>query len=621
MISYTLNTPSEIDDFCFKFNLKYPLKRREFFKVLNLDPSITSNQLNKIVKITTNKMTVINQEEMSHDVFNFCKSNNLLKSKTVTPIINSNINAKNYRNSSDTDLILNIDELKLDDELDFVTISLNKDNIKILSRFLDICQNSKINNFILRTNNLSLSTDLDQLKIQLSLHKIKRQNISRIYFCPTDKHHFEWSYKTSPDLSGPRYIDIDVSNRCTHSCLFCGLYSSELIAKWKITNNSISKEITDIMKSEIDFSLFENIIKESFNATNICLGGMGDPLLHKDFIRMAEAISSKNINLQVFTNFSYLNHNQINEISSLASYDPNSINFIVNISAASAKIYTQVRPNQTQKDFELVTSNIKFASTLRKKKNRGIKFSLLSVINSLNYHELLLYPILAKELGAQEFWPKPLEIHSNEMNKYQLSLKQEKELARLYLLCTVLAEKLEIRIEYIDYFEDLIQKHNVSIPASQIEKELEEELLLHSVVYTDLINSIVPTKIETLYYHIPHEYFSTDEEFTAQDIHNHYLKDPIENFYDRHPCFIATDYIRFLVDGKVHSCCVSNIETGNLKKDTFRNIWNSSRIESFRKTSQDFPINKNTSTSDEWSFCKSCAHLNFNKKINFILSK
>lgn len=621
MISYILKNPSEVDDFCFKFNLKYPLKRRGFFKVLNLDPAITPSQLEKIVKVTTNKLTIINQEKINPEVLAFCKSHNLLRSKTVTPVINAEINTKNYRNSADTDLILNSHELNLETDLDFITISLNQNNLKILSRFLEICQNCNINNFILRTNELNISNHINLLKTQLALHKIKRKNSTKIYFCPTDIRHLEWSYKTFSDLSGPRYIDIDISNKCTHSCLFCGLYSSDLITKWKSTNNIIPKEITEIMKSEIDFSLFEDIIKESFNATNICLGGMGDPLLHKDFIRMAEAISSKNINFQVFTNFSYLSHNQITEVSNLASYDPNSINFIVNISAASAKVYTQVRPNQTQKDFELVTSNIKFASTLRKNKNRGIKFSLLSVINSLNYHELLLYPILSREIGAQEFWPKPLEIHSNEMNKYQLNEAQEKELARLSLLCIALAEKLEIRIEYIDYFEDLIQKYKVSIPASHIETELEHELLLHSIVYKDLLNSLVPTKVQELKYQIPYEYFSTDEEFTAQDIHKHYLKGSIDNFYDKYPCFIATDYIRFLVDGKVHSCCVSNIETGNLNKDTFKNIWNSSRIESFRSTTKDFPINKNTSNSDEWSFCKSCAHLNFNKKFNFILNK
>lgn len=618
MISYFLNSSDEAIDFCFKFNLKYPSSRRGFFKTLNINNNLSVSDLTKILKASSTQMTFVNFEQSTQEeLIDLCLKLNVATGETIIPILNDKISGDLYRSSSDQLLIKNYDELARLRKHQFITIELNKNNIKILNRILSQLTQDNISHFILRTNSLDISNDAEELKNQLLLYKIKSTSLKNIFFCPSDKRHLRWSYKTVPSLSGPRYIDIDISNKCTHSCLFCGLYSPEVIKSIKDNNDGkLPKDVSSIMTHEIDFNNFTKILEKSYNAKNICLGGMGDPLLHRDFFKMAKEISNLNINFQVFTNFSYLSNEEIEAISSLASYDEQSINFLVNLSAATPYTYSKVRPKQTTDEFTNIVEKIKFASSIKKKSKRGIKFSLLSVINTLNYHELLLYPILAQEIGAQEFWPKPIEIHNETMLKYSLNEEQESNLAYLSVLCIYLAKKIGVNLEYKDYLLGLIEKHNIVIHPNEVEAKLSEELQKFNIDLNSILSKTSKLE-ERAKIHIQNEYFSIDEEYSDEEIDLYYSNKPNESFYQDFPCYIAHDYIRFLVDGSVHSCCVSNIETGNLNQSTFEAIWNSSRIENFRKFTEEFPSNNAISNTQEWNFCKSCSHLGFNKKFNF----
>lgn len=302
MISYFLNSASEASDFCFKFNLKYPSLRRGFFKVINIGNDFNLKDLKNVINLVTNELTYINfnsDDFANSELIEYCHKNNINTGLTLTAKVNSKISKDLFRSTPDSILIENYNQLNSIKDHQIITLVINSDNINILNRTLLLLSRNGARNFILRTNTIDIISSQEEVKTQLLLFKIKASDDVKIYFCPSDKRHLRWSYKTAPHLSGPRYIDIDISNKCTHSCLFCGLYSSELIDLMKKENqNSIPKEISQIMKQEITFENFQKISNMAFNAKNICLGGMGDPLLHKDFLKMAKKLATMNVNFQ-----------------------------------------------------------------------------------------------------------------------------------------------------------------------------------------------------------------------------------------------------------------------------------------------------------------------------------
>lgn len=245
---------------------------------------------------------------------------------------------------------------------------------------------------------------------------LRMKNCTRlnVYFPFWNNFAAEWNIRTQNTFSGIEVVHIDLSNRCTHSCVFCGLYGPDATEYLKERSGGyIPETISNHLKQEMDsakcFSIIENL---PWTVKMIQFGGVGDPLMHEnatDFILKAR---KKGIHVEVLSNLEYLNDEQIQKIHALGGPLYYDMQFIVNISAGTAETYVKTRPRQTEQNFRKVVHNMSLFSELRKKNsNSGVNMTMMCVVTKLNCHELYEYALLAHQVGARSIWFKPLEIH------------------------------------------------------------------------------------------------------------------------------------------------------------------------------------------------------------------
>jgi MoaA/NifB/PqqE/SkfB family radical SAM enzyme len=187
------------------------------------------------------------------------------------------------------------------------------------------------------------------------------------------------------------------------------------------------------MSAQLPFEKAAGII-ESLPHTTLLVqfGGAGDPLTHPKALDIIALARERAFRVEALSNMEYCSDGDLERLTELGSIYSWEMRFIVNLSAAT--------PRQTEKTFEKVIGNLRKLSELRKKNgNSGAHFTLMCVINRLNYHEATLYVKLAKEIGATDVWFKPLEVHHHLHNgllppketqaDYQRSLKEALEAA------------------------------------------------------------------------------------------------------------------------------------------------------------------------------------------------
>jgi wyosine [tRNA(Phe)-imidazoG37] synthetase (radical SAM superfamily) len=252
-----------------------------------------------------------------------------------------------------------------------------------------------------------------------------------------------WQTNIRSPYLGPRVFDIDISNRCNHSCHFCGLYSSEAVDEMKAKSNEKGWQDYLKLKSQI-------IDREQFHRTldtlpitvrDMQFGGAGEPTLHPNFIEFVERVRERGINLEILSNLSINNDREIEKLHSLGGKRWDNLHFFVNLSGPDPETYVATRPKQTAKDFHLVVKNLKRLTELREKNgNEGVFFTLQMVLTNRNFRKCKEFVELAKEVGALRVFLKPMVITANshylqlpskdEMKEYDYEIRQAKEMAK-----------------------------------------------------------------------------------------------------------------------------------------------------------------------------------------------
>ncbi len=240
-----------------------------------------------------------------------------------------------------------------------------------------------------------------------------------IYFSPHHPLAQSLTLKTRLTFSGLQEVHIDLTNRCTHSCHFCGLYSPLAIEKFKRNGGgTIPQNIRDFMVKTIQ----ENYVLEVLNSLpwttrSIQFGGAGDPLLHPkavDFITLAR---KKGYWVQVLSNLEYLTDEKINQLRPYANpRKRESLQIIANVSGPNADVYIKTRPKQSQETFNTVTTNISKLNQIP-----GVEVIIMCVTTELNFRSLLGFIEYCKQVGSKKLWIKPLEIHDDWMKSYAIS--------------------------------------------------------------------------------------------------------------------------------------------------------------------------------------------------------
>lgn len=245
---------------------------------------------------------------------------------------------------------------------------------------------------------------------------LKIRNIPRlnVYFPFWHETQEEWNIKTQNIFSGLREVHIDLSNKCTHSCVFCGLYAPENLNHIKETNEGkIPKPILDHMSKEINYEKSLEFIETlPWTVRQIQFGGLGDPLMHKNAVDLVRAARERGFYVEMLSNMDYLSDEDIQTLHELGGAQFWDLHFIANVSGGDVETYIATRPKQTAKNFENVKRTLSKLSQLRQQNNNiGVNFTIMCVVNKNNCTSLLNVAKYAHEVGAKNIWLKPMEVH------------------------------------------------------------------------------------------------------------------------------------------------------------------------------------------------------------------
>lgn len=293
--------------------------------------------------------------------------------------------------------------------------------------------------------------------------KIRGCNKLNVYFPFWSKRSPEWDLRTQNTYAGLQYVHIDISNKCTHSCEFCGLYGPEAIFDQKMrSGGSMPEDLTNFMKHEIRPEKCLEIIESlPWTVSSIQFGGVGDPLIHEHAVSFISAARERGFKVEVLSNMEYLTQEQIEKLHQLGGKTVHDLHFIANISGGTSEVYLLTRPKQNVKQFEKVVQNLLSFAELKKKDPRhsGASVTLMCVVTKNNCTRLSEVAELAVKTGAARIWFKPLEVHSAHhqelvptaemMKEFSLSLTQSLEIAKTH----------NIEIVQKEYCETIIHHH------------------------------------------------------------------------------------------------------------------------------------------------------------------
>jgi len=270
-----------------------------------------------------------------------------------------------------------------------------------------------------------------------------------IYFASPHTEEREFKIRTGNIFSGPEDIHLDLSNQCTHSCVFCALYAPEAIKDWiERGKGQLSPQVRDFMKQQLPYEkALEILTSLPLYARSIQFGGAGDPLTHPKALELISLAVKKGLFTEVLTNMDYLTETDLESLAKICGRKPYVLKIIANVSAATSETYKATRPRQDQATFKKVTQNIEKISALSKDLGeKSIQVTMMCVMNRLNFHEAIKYVELAHELGAPTVWFKPLEIHHT-LHHQLLPKGEERSLySKALKLALVRADQLGVEV-------------------------------------------------------------------------------------------------------------------------------------------------------------------------------
>ncbi|MGZ3727056.1 MAG: hypothetical protein ACXWQQ_14760, partial [Pseudobdellovibrio sp.] len=157
-------------------------------------------------------------------------------------------------------------------------VVLNQENLHVLYPTIDyFVTDAKLSWLFLNPHELSFDNNTKTISDVLLQLRINRKTAMQVYFSPAHPHAENWNSRTDNLLSGPRFVDIDIANTCTHNCVFCGLYSDASIESFKKDGQGrLAPEILTKMAAKIDRDACLNFINSLPDAVQwVQFGGFG----------------------------------------------------------------------------------------------------------------------------------------------------------------------------------------------------------------------------------------------------------------------------------------------------------------------------------------------------------
>lgn len=187
-----------------------------------------------------------------------------------------------------------------------------------------------------------------------------------------------WSY--------PRYVQLEPTNRCNQKCIMCPR----------------NKPDYDAPFGDMSFENYKKILDQIPHITNLQLNGLGEPLLHPQFIDMVKEAKKRNISVSINTNLM-----PIDSIAKAKQLVDSGLDVLkISMDTADAQIYNDIRQSDT---FNKVIQAIKLVVQASRGSHSKPRIWFNSIIMQKNYKQLGDILKLGEKLGIDLVRFKPVD--------------------------------------------------------------------------------------------------------------------------------------------------------------------------------------------------------------------
>ncbi len=215
----------------------------------------------------------------------------------------------------------------------------------------------------------------------------------KIVFFPEKLHSF-----MENKIEAPIYVRVKPINRCDHSCFFC-VYSTGFRKNDK-ENHIISGMHTDIVHEDIIPTEKMLEILEDFRDIGVkavTYSGGGEPLMHRDIVKIMQTTLDYGIDLSIITNGQML-MKQRAEVLADAKWVRVSIDYTNAAQMASSR-------GVQEKNFDMILRNLEeFAKIKRTDCDLAVNY----IIHRDNYHEIYEFSKTLKNCGVENVRYSPM---------------------------------------------------------------------------------------------------------------------------------------------------------------------------------------------------------------------
>lgn len=355
-----------------------------------------------------------------------------------------------YTDPEMTELVKGLAQLRSQfPELDFVPcFEVSADKIHRLGPLIAMCSEQRFSNIYLVPP--KRRTEKAVLAYRALFEYLRYRGVTQtwISFDYSDTNWKIWNTQTFNSYAGPGIMHFDISNKCTHSCIFCGLYASEAIADIMSRGAEQAHYTRELMKSTLDPQKGREVLQSLPDGVQaIQFGGIGDPMTHPNFMEFVRLTREQGIQCEILSNMDYFTEESIAELTVLGGTPTSSLHFVANISGASEEMYLKTRTRQSSKNYHNVIGTLEKLKQLREKnQGHGVHVTLMCVMTNVNYVEAPEFVQLAKRLGAWQVFLKPVEVHTSFQRKLLPNDKTKKDYALKLQAALNKADELELPI-------------------------------------------------------------------------------------------------------------------------------------------------------------------------------
>ena len=334
-------------------------------------------------------------------------------------------------------------------------------------------------------------------------------------------------------FTGPLWAQISISDVCNYRCIMCWDHPAKPEEIHRVTgvprDELKSREacLPQYTNTIMTMETFRDAVDglTGMGTAKIDIIGHGEPLLNPRVLEMVAYVKSKNILCALITNGSKLDHRIASGLVE-AGLDK----LIISLNTARPETYPLIHVTAKASSFSKIVDEIDFLVQEKRRHPRAnLKVTLSFILSRLNFGEVEEMVSLSTRLGVDKALFRVAETGTH-MSYLDLTPEEMGDL-----------------------------QGNLRAAGRQAE-EMGLDTNLHVILNSQ-----------------------------TQEIGYGGGEEKRARAYTQVPCTIGWYFTMILADGTVNPCCECTMKVGDLKTQSFREIWRSEAYRAFRRTSVGFP--------------------------------